>query len=373
MTEDDQMRQQADKEKKLESLLKDRMEALSKIKTMVSEQSALEKQLDSIDAAEEELDAKLLDLKRKIGETSREMDASNNEEEELVAHKKKTALLQESAKVEDELDDITRKKVDILDKVKDLTKNRSELEGTWDRVEAEEIDLKKEVMELRQKAEGFMHQMSREIGQMDRESINSRSATAQPAARFTPAPEVPPLKPKETPLPETKQEKLTPAPEKPKEMPAAPEIKAEKLKEVPPKVEKPVEKPKVPAVEPKQEQKKSIFNVFGKKEKEESDINVGMLKAVLKIMDGLLEKLPEDAIDKFSKSADYEKYEKLYHMVEEYKGTAEEKEHIKANAKSVFVTVDNLLRQLPKEVLDEFAESDDFDRYNKVLESYGVG
>jgi len=366
MTEDDQIKQQAEKEKKLESLLKDRMEALSKIKTMVSEQSALEKQLDSIDAQEEELDAKLLDVKRKIGETSREMDASNNEEEELVAHKKKTALLQESAKVEDELDDITRKKVDILDKVKDLTRNRSELEGTWDRVEAEEIELKKEVMDLRQKAEGFMHQMSRDIGQMDRESVNSRSATAQPAARFAPAPpappEVPPEKPKEISVPETKQEKL-------KEAPPTPEIKIEKLKETPPKVEK----PKVPAAEPKQEQKKSIFNVFGKKEKEEPDVNVGMLKAVLKIMDGLLEKLPEDAIDKFSKSADYDKYEKLYHIVEEYKGTADEKEHIKANAKSVLVTVDNLLRQLPKEVLDEFAESDDFDRYNKVLESYGVG
>jgi hypothetical protein len=211
-----------------------------------------------------------------------------------------------------------------------------------------------------------MHQMSRDIGQMDRESVNSRSATAQPAARFAPAPpappEVPPEKPKEISVPETKQEKL-------KEAPPTPEIKIEKLKETPPKVEK----PKVPAAEPKQEQKKSIFNVFGKKEKEEPDVNVGMLKAVLKIMDGLLEKLPEDAIDKFSKSADYDKYEKLYHIVEEYKGTADEKEHIKANAKSVLVTVDNLLRQLPKEVLDEFAESDDFDRYNKVLESYGVG
>lgn len=364
MTEDDQIKQQAEKEKKLENLLKDRMEALSKIKNMVSEQSVLEKQLDSIDAQEEELDAKLLDLKRRIGETSREIDASNSEEEELVAHKKKTALLQESAKVEDELDDITRKKVDILDKVKDLTRNRSELEGTWDRVEAEEIELKKEVYDLRQKAEGFMHQMSREIGQMDRESINSRSATVQPAARFTPAPpappEVPKEKPKETPIPETKQEKL-------KEASPAPEVKAEKLKETPPK-------PKAPAAEKPQEQKKSIFNVFGKsKEKEESDVNVGMLKAVLKIMDSLLEKLPEDAIDKFSKSADYEKYEKLYHIVEEYKGTTDEKEQIKANAKSVLVTVDNLLRQLPKEVLDEFAESDDFDRYNKVLESYGVG
>jgi hypothetical protein len=371
MTEDDQIKQQAEKEKKLESLLKDRMEALSKIKTMVSEQSALEKQLDSIDAAEEELDAKLLDVKRRIGETSREMDASNNEEEELVAHKKKTALLQDSAKVEDELDDITRKKVDILDKVKDLTRNRSELEGTWDRVETEEIELKKEVMDLRQKAEGFMHQMSRDIGQMDRESVNSRSATAQPAARFTPAPPAPPEVPQEKPkailIPETKQEKLKET--QPAPAPPAPEIKAEKPKETAPKIEK----PKVPAAEPKQEQKKSIFNVFGKKEKEEPDVNVGMLKAVLKIMDGLLEKLPEDVIDKFSKSADYDKYEKLYHIVEEYKGTTEDKEHIKANAKSVLVTVDNLLRQLPKEVLDEFAESDDFDRYNKVLESYGVG
>jgi uncharacterized protein (DUF3084 family) len=258
MTEDDQIKQQAEKEKKLESLLKDRMEALSKIKTMVSEQSALEKQLDSIDAQEEELDAKLLDVKRKIGETSREMDASNNEEEELVAHKKKTALLQESAKVEDELDDITRKKVDILDKVKDLTRNRSELEGTWDRVEAEEIELKKEVMDLRQKAEGFMHQMSRDIGQMDRESVNTRSATAQPAARFAPAPpappEVPPEKPKEISVPETKQEKL-------KEAPPTPEIKIEKLKETPPKVEK----PKVPAAEKPQEQKKSILTSSAKR------------------------------------------------------------------------------------------------------------
>jgi hypothetical protein len=186
---------------------------------------------------------------------------------------------------------------------------------------------------------------------MDRESITERpeEKSPPPAAPVTePVPEKPAPKAEE-PVPETPKPVIAPqaVPEKPKAAQAAPEHKAE--------------------------QKKSIFNVFGKKEKEEPEINIGMLKAVLKIMDGLLEKLPEDTIDKFSKSADYDKYEKLYHIVEEYKGTEDEKAHIKANAKTVLIAVDNLLRQLPKEVLDDFAESDDFDRYNKVLEGYGVG
>ena len=135
----------------------------------------------------------------------------------------------------------------------------------------------------------------------------------------------------------------------------------ERVEEVPERVEK---------------KKGGLFGIFGKlKQKEpkkEMEVNMDLLKEVLGIMDDLLEKLPEDVIDEFSRSEDFERYEKLYTVVNEYTGKPKQKEYIDKNVKSVLSTIDNLLKKLPEDVIDEFSRSEDFDRYNEVLRIYGI-
>ncbi|OYT39489.1 MAG: hypothetical protein B6U86_05235 [Candidatus Altiarchaeales archaeon ex4484_43] len=87
------------------------------------------------------------------------------------------------------------------------------------------------------------------------------------------------------------------------------------------------------------------------------EVNMDLLKEVLGIMDDLLEKLPEDVIDEFSRSEDFERYEKLYTVVNEYTGKPKQKEYIDKNVKSVLSTIDNLLKKLPEDVIDEFSRS----------------
>lgn len=336
LTEEELIQQKVEKEKRLDDLLKERVLAMSKIKSIVSEQSRLDKDIESLNKREKELENKLAEIKKRISEVSKEIDSARTEEEELEAHKKKTQLIQDTVSIEDELDDITRKKLEVLDKMKDLVRTRAEMEATIDRVEAEEITLRQDLTKLQQKTAGLLKEITKEIEEIDRgtvEHIEEKAVTEKQIQTEAPA---------------VREEQPSSAPEKIKEAPTLSQ-----------------EKPK--------EEKKGLFGVFGKKPKEETEINIGLLKSVLKVLDGLLEKLPDEVIDKFSASEDYSKYEKLYTIVDEYKGTPEEKEYIRKNTKTVLVAVDNLLRQLPKDVLEEFTESEDFERYNKVLESCGVG
>jgi len=59
-------------------------------------------------------------------------------------------------------------------------------------------------------------------------------------------------------------------------------------------------------------------------------------------------------------------------VVFNYQGKTEQREYVKENTKKVLMEMDKLLEKLPEEAIDKFSKSDDFEQYNKVLEMYGI-
>ncbi len=326
--EEELIKQQAEIENKLDDLLKERMETLSRIRDIVREQSGLEQELDRVNGEEDELGDKMKNLKKEIGDISREIAETGEERKLLEIHKKKTELIQELLNVEENMGNVTREKVGILDKIKKLTKNRSELEVTLDGVEKEKMKLKGEISDLKEKTQEFMDSMSREI--IERDSGEAIEIKAEKGV------------------------------EKAQEM----------------KGEKPEEK-----LEEKPEEKRGLLGMLGKqKPKKEFKTEIGMddlldmglLKKVLGIMDNLLEKLPEGVIDEFSGSKDFNRYEEFYNTIKGYNGKPDQREYIDKNVKDILGTIANLLKKLPEDVIDEFSRSKDFDIYRDILSKYGV-
>jgi len=84
-----------------------------------------------------------------------------------------------------------------------------------------------------------------------------------------------------------------------------------------------------------------------------------------KIQEDLL-KLREDVVKTSAKKKEYEKkIEKLNKVIEDMKKNEEE-------VKKVLKVLDDLLGKLPKEVIDEFAVSENFALYKKVMVRFGL-
>jgi chromosome segregation ATPase len=327
------IKQQAEIEGKLDELLKEKMVALSKIRDLVKERSELEQGLDKVNEGEGKLQGEMESLKHKIRDISRDTEKAGAGEEALAIHKRKTELIRERADVEEKLDDVTREKLGLLDKIKELTKKRFELEETLDKTEAREVELRRNISDLRKTTKDFIDSMSREIMGIDS------------GEKMTPS------KPGEQP-----EEKLGEG---------AGEHPEEKLEG----------KPEGGLEEKLEEKRKSLFGVFGKQKKAHemgADEKVVMLKKALDIMDNLLDKLPEDVIDDFSRSEDFNAYERFYDIVKGYKGEAGQREYIDKNVKNILTTINNLLKKLPEDVVDDFSRSKDFDIYTKVLDIYAI-
>ncbi|MCK4491786.1 MAG: hypothetical protein KAU03_04125, partial [Candidatus Altiarchaeales archaeon] len=109
-----------------------------------------------------------------------------------------------------------------------------------------------------------------------------------------------------------------------------------------------------------------------KEELEITDDVVGDLKEVLDIIDELLEKLPDDVIDKFLESENYGVYEKLYDAIENYKGEDEQKEYINEKSKGVLMALDDLLEEVPPDIIDTFSKSANYNKYNRILSIFGL-
>ncbi len=351
LAEEKLIKEHTEKEKKLDKLLTEKVGALSKIRDLVSGQSGLEKELKNINDKEDELDGSFARLRERIGNISNEIENTVNGEEELAIHRRKTELIHESALVEEELDEVTKKKVEVLDKIKNLTKNRFELEESLDKIEAEEMGLRRDISNLREKIETFMHDISREIGKMDRLEVVD---------------EIPPDQTES-------QAEIQSVQSGEEQEPGSEPGSAESLE---------------PGSEPGSaesqgpesgDQNKGFLGMFGRKQdpetesKEDGELDVGMLKEVLSIMDDLLNKLPDNLIDEFSDSEDFKRYEKIYSLVNEFNGDPEQEKFIKENIKDVLTKLDNLLKKLPDEVLTGFSESENFGKYGKLLEAYGIG
>jgi chromosome segregation ATPase len=316
-------------ENKLGDLVRDKFGALTRIRDLLRERSELEQDLDAISRDEAGLESGMERLREEIKSVSLEIEGASGDLGALELRKKKTEILQERASIEEKLDDITKRKVEALDKLKELTKKRSELEGILDSIEAEEIKLKDGLSDLKRKTEELIDGISREIGEMD-------SGKSTEIERYE-------------------------------------------------NVEMVHDVMKVEADEPagKREVKTGIFGILGKsrskkEHKREMEIStddlldIGLLKKVLGIMDSLLEKLPDDVIDEFSASGDFNRYDRFYSAIKGYTGKPDQREYIDENVRGMLETINNLLKKLPDDVIDEFSRSKDFDAYDDILKRYGV-
>ena len=109
-----------------------------------------------------------------------------------------------------------------------------------------------------------------------------------------------------------------------------------------------------------------------KKIKERTEGEIDELKKTLRIIDRLIGELTMDAKKKFVASENFDEYKKLHEVVFNYQGKTEQREYVKENTKKVLMEMDKLLEKLPEEAIDKFSKSDDFEQYNKVLEMYGI-
>lgn len=341
--EEEFIKRQAEIESRLDELMKEKMEALSKIRDLVRGRVELEQDLDKISEREKGLQGNMMSLKHKIGDISREMDETGEEEKILEVHKKKTELIQERAKVEEGMDNIMQEKVGLLDKIKEMTKSRSELECVVDGIETEEVGLKKEIANLKETTRKFIFGIRREIGDMDREEKIDVDGGEN-------------------------ADKIQ-------------EIEEEMLERAMDQVSG--EKSVVSGEKSEMVKKGFLGGVFGKqkiKEEPKQDMEVsmddllgmGLLKDALGIIDDLLEKLPERVVDDFSKSEEFNRYEAFYNVVKSYNGEPDQRRYIDENVKDILSTINTLLKKLPKEVISEFSRSKDFDIYNGVLSKYGI-
>jgi len=96
------------------------------------------------------------------------------------------------------------------------------------------------------------------------------------------------------------------------------------------------------------------------------------LKKALRITDRLIVQLPMNHKKEFCSSRTFNEYEKLHKMVFDYHGTPIEKKYIRENTKWILREVDKLLGKLPEEEIDRFLASDDFEQYSRILEAYGI-
>ena len=97
------------------------------------------------------------------------------------------------------------------------------------------------------------------------------------------------------------------------------------------------------------------------------------LEEQLKNVEESAKKLESDEITKEEWMEQQKKIqEKLYQIRQEVIKRPEESEKEKLT-KKVLAILDDLLGKLPDEVIEEFARSDNFDLYKKVMEMYGLG
>ncbi len=334
--EEEFIKRQAEIESRLDELMKEKMGALSKIRDLVRGRVELEQDLDKISEREKGLQGNMMSLKHRIGDISREMDETGEEEKILEVHKKKTELIQERAKVEEGMDNVTQEKVGLLDRIKEMTKSRSELECVVDGIETEEVGLKKEIANLKETTRKFIFGIRREIGDMDREEkIDVDSGENADKIRGI----------EEEMLERATDQVSGEKPEMVKKGFLGGVFGKQKIKE-----------------EPKQDMEVSMDDLLG----------MGLLKDALGIIDDLLEKLPERVVDDFSKSEEFNRYEAFYNVVKSYNGEPDQRRYIDENVKDILSTINTLLKKLPKEVISEFSRSKDFDIYNGVLSKYGI-
>ncbi len=330
-------------EKELDKTIEKKVKTLSEIRDILNNISNLEEKIASIKDNENSVEEDILKIKGEIKRITKEIreihegvvkkegerDIKGLEEIEnkrIEMHEHKTELLRQLAEKEAELDEITIKKTKILDEITEMIKKRSKLEGILDNIDKKEMKLKERKLEIESMVDKQIADITNEIDSID-EGLPVGEEIKEEIPEKGPVP-----------------------------------IHKKTMEE---KIEKTKEKP----------HRKGILGIFGKareKEIDEFGNKVIQLKRILPIIDDLITKLPNESIERFSSSEDYRLYGELYDITKEYSGTKEQKEFIKKNTKKVLEAIDKLLEELPDDVIDAFSSSNEFDEYTKLLDMFGV-
>jgi len=327
-------------EKELDKTIEKKVKTLSEIRDILNNISNLEEKISSIKDNENSVEEDISKIRGEIKRITKEIreiheevvkkegerDTKGLEEIEnkrIEMHEHKTELLRQLAEKEAELDEITIKKTKILDEITEMIKKRSKLEGILDKIDKKEMKLKERKLEIESMIDKQIADITNEIDSID------------------------------------------------EGLPVGEETK----EEIPKKEPVPIHKETMEKKIEKKPHKKGILGIFRKareKEIDEFENKVIQLKRVLPIIDDLITKLPNESIERFSSSEDYRLYGELYDITKEYSGTKEQKEFIKKNTKKVLEVIDKLLEELPDDVIDAFSLSNEFDEYTKLLDMFGV-
>ncbi|OYT55177.1 MAG: hypothetical protein B6U72_00045 [Candidatus Altiarchaeales archaeon ex4484_2] len=413
----------------LDEVMQEKLDTLGKIRDIVGVGGKLEKDIEAVTQEEDAIEGVIssirgdlrrvtLEIKRlheavlkqeSSGDTGglRDIDSKMSE-----VHKQKTRFLKDLVLKERELDKVSARKTKVLDEYSNVLGKRYNLEEKLDEVESREIELKERKLDIESRIGKEIGDLTRAIYSIDSEleEVGTKSSGDVMAARKKPPSTRDLLK--EGALGAKKQavegeEKIEPfggdvgrgvdekpkppkpepqemggaavdeKPKPPKPKPSKPEPPVMKEKAVEGKNEPPGGEVKIkPSKEEVKEKAKGFLDFLGggkgDKEPKLSGESIRLLKEILPVLDSLLGKLPDDKIEEFSTTDDYEVYNELFEKVSDYKGTGEQKEFINVNTKNILGVIDNLLENLPDEEIERFSSSDSFKGYNRLLDLFGV-
>ncbi len=372
-------------EGELDDVMQEKLDTLGKIRDLMGVGGKLEKDIEAvtregddiegvISSIRDEIRRVTLEIKR-LHETALKQESSRDtsgledvESRRIEVHKQKTRLLKDLLLKERELDKVSARKTKVLDDYSKILGERSNLEEKLDEIAGREIKLKERKMDIESRIGKEIGDLTKEIYSMDSglEGDRVKSMDRVLASRKKP--------------PSTRdllKESVLSAKKLPERKEGIkPSERKEGIKPSERKEGKDIEEEIKPSKREVKGAAKGFLGFFGggkgKEVAELSGESIRLLQEIMPVLDDLLGKLPDDKIEEFSTTDDYEIYNELFEKVSNYNGAREQKEFINVNTKKVLEVIDNLLENLPDEEIERFSSSDNFKDYNRLLDMFGV-
>ena len=260
----------------------------------------------------------------------KEQDISNNHEKEDLSYEK----------VEEKKDNIWTE-----EEFKKIKKEKNGLYKKEEWAEKKEEELKKEIEELRQEKE-LLKKQEKELKKKEKQKERERKLEAENA------------------LKEKKEA------EKQKRLEEKQRLKEEKIKELELEKKAKKEAEKEEKLKKKKLKEELIKELeLKKKIKEEEKRKKSEEKKALK-EEKTKEEKEKVAVTEKSKDETDETVKELDELILSKKKTAKEKTFLDDDVEKIIPVIDTLLEKLPDDVIAEFAESDDFALYEKVVKKY---
>jgi hypothetical protein len=342
------LKAQCDIETRIDDASKKKVELSRNIEKAFSRQKDIKEALDNTQKQEQLYSKQLLEIEQRIKGITDEFSSLDEKEKERL--KEVEDIRQKKAEVETEKKDLLEKKNQVSSWFEEMSKKKNSLSEDVKRLSEEHDSLKQELAAIETEEQKSKDEISRIEEDMLRigEEIGSL---------------------------DEREKELIAILEKDKNLPADfAEMISERLK-----ISK---KDKDDDLEEVAEQiggdaqtegltKEEItqgMQILEKRNEEKIDD----LKRALRITDKLIVQLPMDHKKQFCASRSFAEYEKLHKIVFDYQGTPIQKKYMRENVKWILREVDKLLGKLPEGEIDKFLASNDFEQYNRILESYGI-